>query len=69
MFLDNFKRIFKKPNKENEEILRNEIEEHGGLEKKDLPAMIFSAYMVILPIAFGALLIIALVAFLFVRQC
>ena len=51
------------PEKERE--LREEIERNGGLDKKDLPAMILSAYLVFLPIALGVLLIIALLAFLF----
>ncbi len=50
---------------EKEQNLRDEIKENGGLDKKDLPAMIFSAYLVFLPIAIGILLLIALIAFLF----
>lgn len=62
-----FRKIFKKPNKETEEKLREEIENSGGLDKKDIPAMIFSAYLVILPIALGMLLLIYLAARLFLR--
>ena len=50
---------------EKEQNLRDEIEENGGLEKKDMLAMIFSAYLVFLPLAIGVLLVIALLAFLF----
>ena len=51
MLFKNLKRGFKKPNKEAERQLRNEIEAAGGLEKKDLPAMIIAAFLVIfLPI-------------------
>lgn len=60
-----FKRL-KKPNPEAEKKLRDEIENYGGLEKKDLPAMIFAAYLTILPVALGALLIFALIAFLLI---
>ncbi len=45
-------KILKKPNKEAEQKLREEIEKEGGLEKNDLPAMVISAFLVILlPIA------------------
>ncbi len=67
MILKNFKRIFGKVDKSKEEELRNEIDEYGGIEKKDLPAMIISAYVVVIPIAVLALLAMALVAWLFVR--
>ena len=49
---------------EAEERLRNEIEENGGLEKKDLPAMLLSAYLVFLPIVLLLLGLFALAAFL-----
>ena len=55
----------KKFDPEEEQKLRDEIERNGGLEKKDLPAMILSAYLVFLPIALGVLLVIALLAVLF----
>ncbi|MBP3370827.1 MAG: hypothetical protein J6L85_08750 [Clostridia bacterium] len=67
MLIKNFKRIFKKPDRENEEKLREEIEDEGGLEKKDLPALILSAYMLIIPIALVALLLFYLAAKLFFR--
>ena len=66
---DKIKKIIKKPNKEKEEKLRSEIEEYGGVEKKDVFAMIASAYMVFIPIALGLLLLIALVAWLFLGGC
>lgn len=62
-----FRKIFKKPDKKAEEKLREDIETSGGLEKKDIPAMILSAYIVFLPIALGMLLLIYLVARLFLR--
>lgn len=62
-----FRKIFKKPNKETEKKLRDDIEKSGGLEKKDIPAMIFSAYIVFIPIALGFLLLIYLFARLFLR--
>ena len=67
MLIKNFKRIFKKPDRENEEKLREEIEDEGGLEKKDLPALILSAYLLIIPIALVALLLFYLAAKLFFR--
>ena len=60
-----FGRKRKKFDPEQERKLRDEIEQNGGLDKKDLPAMILSAYLVFLPIALGVLLVIALIAFLF----
>ena len=62
-----FRKIFKKPDKEKERKLREDIESSGGLDKKDIPAMIFSAYLVILPIAILMLLLIYLAARLFLR--
>ena len=45
---------------EKEEKLQNEIEEHGGLEKNDMLAMIIAALIVILPVAIIVLVILAL---------
>lgn len=67
MIFKNFKRIFGKVDKSKEEEIRNEIDEYGGIEKKDLPAMIISAYIVIIPIALLVLSVMALLAWLFVR--
>ena len=59
-------KILKKPDKQKEEELRKEIEEMGGLEKKDIPAMVFSAYLVILPVCLLVLVgIVALGFWLF----
>lgn len=55
-----FKRL-KKPDPNAELKFRNEIEENGGLEKKDLPAMLISAFLVIMPVAIGALLFLVLI--------
>ena len=65
MLLENLKRVFKKPDKEREEEKIREINEIP-LEKKDVPAMIISAYLVFIPIVLLMLGIIALVAFLYV---
>jgi len=62
-----FRKIFKKPDKEKEKKLKEEIDASGGLENKDIPAMIFSAYIVFIPIALGLLLLIYLLARLFLR--
>ena len=62
-----FRKIIKKPDPEKEEQLRREINEAGGLEKKDLPAMIISAYLVIIPIAVGVLLLMYFLARLILR--
>lgn len=64
-FGEKFKKIFKKPDKEKQKKLREDIESGGGLEKKDLPAMILSAYLVIIPVALIALLLIYFAARLF----
>ena len=62
MLFKNFKRIFKKPDENKEDELREELYEDGGLEKKDLGAMILSAYLIIIPIALGVLLLLYFVA-------
>lgn len=50
-FKDKLKMI-KKPDKEAERKLREDIANEGGLEKGDVPAMIISAFlMIVLPIA------------------
>ena len=54
-------KLIKKPNKEAEKKLREDIENEGGLEKKDMPAMILSAYLVIfLPILAVVVLLLLL---------
>ena len=55
----------KKPDPEAEEKLLDEIEAHGGLEKNDLPAMIISAMLMILPVAAVMLLVMVAFALLF----
>ena len=62
-----FGRRPKKPDLEKEEKLREEIYNEGGLEKKDLPALIFSAYLVFIPIALVLLLLLCLLGWLFLR--
>ena len=57
-------KLIKKPDKEKEKQLREDIENMGGLEKKDVPAMILSAMLVILPVALLALLLLCAIGFL-----
>ena len=59
-----FKRL-RKPDLQKEQTLRDTIENEGGLEKKDLPAMILSALLVIMPVAVLALLVLVLAIWLF----
>ena len=60
-------KLIKKPDKEKEKNLREQIDAEGGLEKKDMPAMIISAFLVFLPVAAVALGLIVLLAWLFLR--
>lgn len=60
-------KVIKKPDKEKEKDLHKQIDEEGGLEKKDMPAMIVSAFLVFLPVAAIALGLIVLLAWLFLR--
>ena len=55
----------KKPDPKAEQRLRNEIEEYGGLEKTDLPAMIISAMLTFIPVAALVLGMFCLIAWLF----
>ena len=64
MLFDKLKKL-KKPDPEKEQQLRNEIEEMGGLDKKDVPAMLLSAFLVILPVVAVILGLFCLFAFLF----
>lgn len=59
-----FKRL-KKPDLQKEQTLRDTIENEGGLDKKDLPAMILSALLVIMPVAIAALLVMVLAIWVF----
>lgn len=59
-----FKRL-KKPDLQKEQTLRDTIENEGGLDKKDVPAMILSALIVIMPVAIIALLVMVLMIWLF----
>ena len=54
-------------NPDREKELRNEIEENGGIEKKDMSAMVLSAYLTIMPVVIGILLLFALIAYLYVN--
>jgi len=63
--LFNRKKILKKPDEEAEKKLRENIANEGGLEKKDIPALIFSAYLVFIPICVGILLLLYFIGRLF----
>ncbi len=58
-------KLLKKPNKEKEEKLREDIEKSGGLDKKDMLAMILSAYLVVIPVVAVVLLVLWLIIRLF----
>ena len=58
-------KLMKKTDEDAERRLREELEKEGGLEKNDLPALIISAILVIVPIALIALLLVCLVGWLF----
>lgn len=64
MAFEKWKRAFRKPNKQAEQKLRDDIEQEGGLEKGDLPAMLISAFLVIFPVAVGVLLLLCLFGWL-----
>lgn len=51
-----------RPNPQAQTPLRKEIEDMGGLDKKDLPAMLIAAFLVILPATAAALGVICLLA-------
>lgn len=67
MLLGKKLKLIKKPDKEKEQELREQIEKEGGLEKGDMPAMIISAFLVFIPVAAIALGLIVLLAWLFLR--
>ncbi len=58
-------RELKKDNSEKEEILKQELEAEGGLEKGDMTALILSSLIVIVPICLVLLLVLVAVAGLF----
>ena len=60
-----FRRI-KKPDPNAEQQLREEIRAGGGLEKGDLPALILSAMLTIMPVVLVVLGLFCLIAMLFV---
>lgn len=55
------KRVLKKDNGKKEEGLREDIKNEGGLEKKDIPAMLISAYLIIIPICLVVLVLLCLI--------
>ena len=61
------RKLLKKPDEEKEKKLREDIESEGGLDKKDLPAMILSAYLVIIPVVAVILLFLWIAIRLFFR--
>ncbi len=62
-----FRKKLKKPDPNAEQSLRDEIQENGGLDKKDLPAMILSAYLVFIPVVLLLLFLFYLIGRLFLR--
>ena len=60
-----FSKFFRKPDEEKEKKLREELEAEGGVEKKDIPAMILSAYLVFIPVVAILLLVFCFVAWMF----
>ena len=60
-----FSKFFKKPDMEKQRKFREELENAGGVEKKDSPAMIISAYLVFIPVVVIVLLLFAFVAWMF----
>ena len=61
-----FRKRLKKPDPEAEARLRSEIAAEGGLEPKDMPAMILAAMFTILPAALLVLGLFCLIAWWFV---
>lgn len=60
-----FSKFFKKPDEEKAKKFREELEEDGGVEKKDIPAMIMSAYLVFIPVVIVILLLFCFAAWMF----
>ena len=50
-----------------EEELRSEMERDGGVDKRDVSAMILSAYLTVIPVITLVFLAFALIAYLFVN--
>lgn len=61
-----FSKFFRKPDVEKEKKLLEELDAAGGVEKKDVPAMIFSAYLVIIPVVAVIFLLFCLIAWMFI---
>lgn len=60
-----FSKFFKKIDPEKEKKLKEDLEREGGIEKKDIPAMIFSAYLVFIPAVLLVFLLFCFVAWMF----
>ena len=60
-----FKRL-PKPDPKKEQELLDEIERYGGLEKKDVLAMILAALVTIMPLILILFLLIAVAALMFI---
>ena len=60
-----FKKL-KKPDPKAEQKLRDDIEKYGGLEKGDVPAMLLSAFLTIIPLALAVLGLFCLIAWIFI---
>ena len=61
-----FRKRLKKPDPEAESRLRKQIADEGGLEPKDMPAMILAAILTIMPVILAVLGIFCLIAWWFV---
>ncbi len=59
-----FSKIFRKIDPDKEKKFKEELENEGGVEKKDIPAMILSAYLVILLPILGIFLAFYLIIWL-----
>lgn len=55
------KRVLKKDSEKKQADLREDIKNEGGLEKKDIPAMLISAYLIIIPICLVVLILLCLI--------
>ncbi len=60
-----FSKFFRKIDPEKEKRLKEELKREGGVEKKDIPAMILSAYLVFIPAVLVVFLLFCFVAWMF----
>ena len=64
--MNKIKKILKRNPKREEEIT-NEIERGGGIEKKDMSAMLLSAYLTIMPVVILIMATFILISYLYVN--